>query len=81
MRMLDSDREQRVRVLQLYMTAREAEELCKGLSKLLENPERNDHFHVFAKNMSSEISVSIVTKSKLNSGGYTAIESRIFSED
>ena len=81
MRMLDSDREQSVRVLQLYVTAREARELHKGLAKLLEDPEGSEHFHVFANDMSSEISVSIVTETKLNSGGYTALESRIFSED
>ena len=80
MRMLDADRERSVRVLQLYVTVREARELHKGLAELLQDPEKSDHFHVFAKDMSSELSISIVTETKLDSGGYTPLEYAIFSE-
>ena len=80
MRMLDTDREQSVRVLQLYLTEREARELHKGLTELLKDPEKNEHVHVFAKDMSSELSFSIVTETKLQLGGYTSLEDRLFSE-
>ena len=80
MRMLDEDREQSVRVLRLYLGVREATELQKALNVLLKNPEENEHRHVFARDMSSEISVSIVTDIKLNAGGYTDLEHRIFFE-
>ena len=43
MRMLDADGERSVRVLQLYLTVREARELQTGLARLLNDPEVNDH--------------------------------------
>ena len=80
MKILDEDREQSVRVLRLYLGVKEARELHKGLTELLEDPQKNDHFHVFARDMSSEMSVSIVTDAKLKTGGYTHLERRIFFE-
>ena len=80
MRMLDIDREHSVRVLQLYLTSKEAKELRDELSNLLQNPEHNLHFHVFAENMSRELSCSITTPIKLKEDGYTKLERKIFEE-
>ena len=65
MRMLDADREQAVRVLQLYLTVHEARKLSEGMTELLRDPEKSEQVHVFAKGMSSELSFSIATETKL----------------
>lgn len=80
MRMLDANREQSVRVLQLYLTPREATDLLNGLTELLKEPEANEHVHVFAHDMSRELSFSIITEKKLKDGGYTELERRVFAE-
>jgi hypothetical protein len=80
MRMLDVDREQGVRVLQLYLTVKEATELVRGLTQLLTEPEANEHEHVFAEDMSREMSFSIITEEKLRVGRYTELERRVFAE-
>ena len=80
MRMLDADREHSIRVLQLYLTVKEATELLRGLTRLLKEPEASEHEHVFADDMSREMSFSILTQAKLRSGRYTALEARIFAE-
>ena len=81
MRMLDTDREESVRVLQLYLSIREATEFRKQLDRLLADPELNEHFHVFAEDMSREISCSIVTPRKLQPPHhYTDLELRILKE-
>ena len=78
--MLDVDRKHSVRVLQLYLTSKEAKELRDELSNLLQDPERNFHFHVFADDMSRELSCSITTPTKVTEGGYTKLERKIFEE-
>jgi len=80
MRMLDVEREQGVRTLQLYLSPTEAEALHRHLGTLLLDPEANRHQHVHADDMSRELSLSIVTTSKLSSGRYTALERRILDE-
>jgi hypothetical protein len=80
MRMLDADREQSIRVLQLYLTPKEATDLLNGLTDLLKKPEANEHVHVFAHDMSRELSFSIVTEKKLKDSGYTELERRVFAE-
>ncbi len=81
MRILDAERKHGVRTLQLYVTAAEATELRDELTKLLATPEAEDHFHVFAEDMSREFSCSIVTPEKLRRGAYNVIERRILAED
>ncbi len=81
MRMLDLDRKQAVRVLQLYLTTAEANELKRGLEELLKDPEANDHVHVHSDDLSREISFSIVTEKKFNDlDRYTKLEKSILSE-
>ena len=80
MRMLDTDREQSVRVLQFYLTTKEAKEFRDALNKLLSDPEANEHFHIFAEDMSRECSCSIITPGKLAKSDYTDVERRIFNE-
>jgi len=81
MRMLDADREQSIRVLQLYLTPKEATELLQGLTELLRDPEASEHVHVFAHDMSRELSFSILTAKKLQeSAEYSEVERRIFAE-
>jgi len=78
MRMLDADRKQSVRVLQLYLSPREAAELRNTLGKLLSEPEQNEHEHIFAEDMSREISFSILTPAKLRDlSGYTDLERKV----
>jgi hypothetical protein len=81
MHMLDADRKQSVRVPQLYLSTREATELRDALMKLCRHPEETDHEHVFAEDMSREISLSIVTPTKLvDLSRYTELERKILRE-
>lgn len=80
MRILDTERKQSVMVLQLYLTVREATEFRKQLDGPLADPETNEHFHTFADDMSRELSCSILTPRKLESGHYTELERKIFNE-
>ncbi len=80
MRILDTEREQSVMVLQLYLTVTEATNLRKQLDGLLTDPEANEHFHTFADDMSRELSCSILTPHKLETGHYTELERKIFRE-
>jgi len=54
MRMLDVERETSVSNLQLYLTQKEATELIKELSRLLKEPEANEHLHIFSEDMDRE---------------------------
>ena len=81
MRMLDVQRKQGVYNLQVYLSPKEAAEFHKYLGELLKAPEANEHRHVFAEDMSREVSFSIVTPSKLQSDGYTELERSIFGEE
>ena len=80
MRIIDTDRKQSVRGVDLYLTAREARTLCEQLEQLLADPEANEHFHVNSDDCSREVSCSIVTPRKLAEGSYTALERRVFNE-
>ena len=81
MRMLDVERKQGVYNLQFYLSPKEAAEFHKYLGELLEDHEANEHRHVFAQDMSREVSFSIVTPSKLEDSGYTELEHSIFDEE
>ena len=81
MRIIDTDREQSARCLQLYLTVREARELRQQLDHILADPEANEHFHVHSDDASREISCSIVTPRKLENGNYTELERRVFEEN
>jgi hypothetical protein len=81
MRILDADRGQGVRVLQLYMTANEARELRDHLDALVEDPEASEHRHVCSHDdPSRDLSVSIVTPRKLREGRYTVKERQVLEE-
>ena len=81
MRIIDTERGQSVRCLQLYLTVREAIELRQQMERLLADPESNEHFHVHSDDASRELSCSIVTARKLGQGSYTALERRVFDEE
>ena len=80
MRMLDVERKQSLRTLQLYLTPDEARVMRDRLNDLLANPEANEHFHVPLDGSGRELSCSIVTARKLKEGHYTALERSIFEE-
>jgi hypothetical protein len=82
MRMLDPNRKEPVKAVQLYLTQREAEELRDGLSMLLRDPEVKEHIHVYDDDMSRELSCALVTATKLKDlSGYTKLERRVLSQD
>jgi hypothetical protein len=72
MRMLDTERGEGISALQLYLTEREAEQLQAHLDELLKSPEAAEHRHLLDGRI--DLSLSIVTKSKLQAGRYTAVE-------
>jgi hypothetical protein len=79
--MLDSEGDRSVHQLQLYLTPGEARELRALLDELLLNPEANEHRHVFSEDSGRDISLSLVTPTKLRDlSGYTAAEKRLFTE-
>jgi len=82
MRMIDGEKKVSVNRLGLYLTVQEAEALKEELSKLLENPETNDHFHIYQEDNSREISCSIITDKKLrNIKNYNKLEQQILLKD
>ena len=82
MRMIDLGRNCSVKVQAMYLTPNEARQLVSELNKLLENPEANEHFHVYEEDMSREISCSIITEKKLaNLKQYNKLEQQVLSED
>jgi hypothetical protein len=81
MRMIDYDRKISIKTLGIYLSPQEAEELRDELNELLENPEANEHFHVYQHDMSREISCSIITENKLkNIKRYNKLEQQILLE-
>jgi hypothetical protein len=78
MRLIDSAGEKRLHQVQLYLSLAEARELVAELSKLVADPERKDHFHVFSEDGGAELSCSIVTPRKLEGDGYTKGEREAF---
>ena len=62
-------------------TPAEATELLAALHKLLVDPETNEHEHVLSKDSGREISVSLITPTKLKGlSGYTLAERKMFEE-
>jgi len=81
MRMLDVESKSSVWNLQLYLTVAEAKELQAELSKLLDNPEENEHFHIMSEDSGREISCSIITPNKMEHiSTYTKLEQQILTE-
>jgi hypothetical protein len=80
MRMIDSDRQHAVRTLQLYLTADEARSMVDQLEKLLAAPEAPEHFHLASADVSRDLSCSIFTPEKIQSGNYTKLEHKVLSE-
>ena len=81
MKMLDVENKSSIRNLQLYLTESEAKQLQAELSKLLSNPEANEHFHLMAEGSGREISCSIITPNKMsNISSYTKLEQQILTE-
>ena len=81
MRMLDVENKSSVWNLQLYLTVAEAKELQTELSKLLDNPEANEHFHVMSEDSGREISCSIITQKKMEHvSSYTKLDQQILTE-
>jgi hypothetical protein len=72
--MLEPHGNRKVQDLQLYLTPQEAEKMRQELEALLRDPEANEHFHLYPDRGEAQLSCSIVTKSKLASGGYTPEE-------
>jgi hypothetical protein len=81
MRILDTDNQGPVRRIQLYLTPREAADLRDALDHLLDDPEATANERVLAEDGSRDISVSIVTASKLRElRRYSDAERRMFAE-
>ena len=80
MRMLDVDKRQSVHRLQLYLSPDEASAIRDYLGLLLQDPEANEHHHVFDRRSGREISFSIVTPQKLQEGRYTKLERSVLEE-
>lgn len=81
MRMIDFEKKRSLKAVALYLTVREAENMRNELERLLEDPEAKEHFHVCDKDMSREISCSLITESRLkNLSGYSRLERQILSD-
>ena len=80
MRMLDPNTGEPLGQLQLYLSTAEARKLVDELRKLLDDPEANEHFHVFSEDGADELSCSVVTEAKLSASGYTPEERRAFGK-
>ena len=77
MRIIDSDRKAQAHQIQLYLSGAEAEELREHLDALLGDPEANEHRHVMSRDGGAELSLSIVTPAKIESGRYTTLEAKV----
>jgi hypothetical protein len=81
MRLLDGEEQVPLWNVQLYLTPAEASELVAALNKLLADPEANEHEHVLSRESGREISVSLVTPTKLSDlSGYTPAERKMFED-
>lgn len=80
MRIMETDGARRLAQVQLYLTVEKAQELVRELTELLREPEANRHFHVSARDGEAEVSVSIVTPTKMAKGGYTSDEVKSFGD-
>lgn len=77
MRILDPENRDMPQVL-IYLSALEARKMVDELSKLLDDPEAHEHFHLFSEDGGPELSCSIVTAAKLAGSRYTAEERQAF---
>ena len=81
MRMLDAERQESVRNLQLYLRPDEARQLRAALDSLLRDPELPEHQHVLDYDGGWDLSFSILTDAKLSdTAAYTERERRLFRE-
>jgi hypothetical protein len=81
MRLLDGEKQVALWNVQIYLTPAEAKELVARLNKLLVDPEANEHEHVLSTDSGREISVSLITPTKLKDlSGYTSAERKMFEE-
>ncbi len=80
MRMLDSDRQQSVKRLQLYLDPGEAARLRDFLDELLQSPGALLHHHLESDDEGRDLSVSLVTERKLQVGKYTQLEREVLGE-
>ena len=81
MRLLDGDKQLPLHIVQLYLTPGEAAKLRDALTSLLVDPEANAHEHIPAEDGARELSVSVVTETKLrNVGRYSKAEQKMFTE-
>ena len=81
MRMIDMDSETAVKLLQLYLTPKEALNFRKELDRLITNPEANEHSHIYSEDMFCELSFSSLTEKKLkNIKSYTKMEQKILTQ-
>jgi hypothetical protein len=65
----------------MYLAPDEARDLIAALEALLIDPEANEHEHIFQKDHRREISVSLITPSKLDRATrYTKAEQEMFRE-
>ena len=80
MRIIDTERGQSVRGIDLFLTISEAKAFCQHLQRLLMDPEKSEHFHLKAEDWSREVTCSIVTPRKLAELSYTELERRVFDE-
>jgi hypothetical protein len=80
--MIDSDRAEPVRNVQVYLTLGEAESLVQQLRNLIGDPEANQHLHVATEDHDRDLSISIVTETKLNRPTrYSDLERRVLLDD
>jgi hypothetical protein len=78
MRLIDTETNEAVEQVQLYLSPDEARRFVKEIEALLMNSEANEHFHLFSEDGGCELSCSVVTRAKLALTGYTAEERRAF---
>ncbi len=80
MRIIDTDKEQSLRSVDLYLTVEEARIFHRNLEHLLKDPEAAEHFHINSKDHPRELSCSIFTPRKLAELPYTELERKVLSE-
>lgn len=81
MRILDGDNQTPLFQAQLYLTPDEARAFIHALNALLRDPDSNQHEHIFSGDGRRDISISLITPSKLNElHRYSAAEQAMFRE-
>ena len=80
MKMLDPNKNEIIKTIHLYLSEPDAIELVEALNRLLDDPEANNHFHLYSEDLKTELSCSIVTDQKLIKNKYTELERKILTE-